>query len=86
MTNDAELPPNDGEEPFFREAAGIPKGPQRDAFLEQVCANNPELRRQLEARLESQQQTVDLSEKRTVDAGGETAPISAGEPRLAASR
>jgi len=52
-------PADDREEAVFLEALERPRGPERDAFLDQACAGDPPLRERLEALLQAHE-TSDL--------------------------
>ncbi len=46
-------PADKSEEVLFREARQRPKGPEREAYLDQACAGNVALRRRLAALLQA---------------------------------
>ena len=46
-------PADKSEEALFREARHRPKGPEREAYLDQACAGNVALRRRLAALLQA---------------------------------
>src|ERR1039458_6742694 len=67
-------PADDKEEVLFREARQRPKGPEREAYLDQACAGNEALRSRLAAILRADESPKPWREPQVGSVLGQTSP------------
>jgi eukaryotic-like serine/threonine-protein kinase len=70
-------PADDRDEVLFREARQRPKGPEREAYLDQACAGNEALRSRLGALLQAQESPDPFLEPPAGDLAAKTIPLPA---------